>query len=133
MIHPDGDTLLKFVLQTLDESENAAVREHVSACEQCREQEWKLEGEVKRLASIDFRVDMVAPPRLPRRSRLFSTVLRSAAVLAVGFVVGYATAELSNPVHPIPLQQRLIPAEIAVPHSGYIPCQEVDMKIPRPM
>jgi hypothetical protein len=54
--------------------------------------------------------------------------LKAAAVLAVGFSIGYATAELSNPVPPIPVQQRLIPSEIAVPSSGYVPVQEVDVR-----
>jgi anti-sigma factor RsiW len=132
MTHPDGDTLLKFVLQTLDEPDTSVVREHLSACEQCREQERKLQGEVKRLASVDFPIDLVAPPRLPRKSQLLIAVSRSAAVLAAGFLLGFAAAELSNPVHPIAVQQRLIPAQVALPSSGYVSCQEVDVKIPRP-
>jgi hypothetical protein len=132
MTHPDGDTLLQFVLETLDESDNSAVREHLSACEECRERQRKLEGEITRLASVDLPVTMVAPPRLPWKVRLGSSVSKIAAVLAVGFLLGYATALLSNPVHPIPVQQRLIPAQGRVPSSGYVPCQQVDLRTPRP-
>jgi hypothetical protein len=132
MTHPDGDTLLQFVLQTLDESGNSAVREHLSACEQCIERQRKLEGEITRLASIHLPVKMIAPPRLPRRSRLTTSVSKIAAVLAAGFLLGYATALLSNPVHPIPVQQRLIPAQFRVPSSEYVPCRQVDLRTPRP-
>jgi hypothetical protein len=132
MTHPDSDTLLEFVLQTLDESGDSAVREHLSACEQCRERQRRLEGEVTRLARIDLPVELVGPPRLPRRSRLVISVSKFAAVLAAGFLLGYATALLSNPVRPIPVQQHMIPARIAVPSSGYVPCQGVDLRTPRP-
>lgn len=130
MIHPDSDTLLKFVLQTLDDSENEAVRQHLSHCEQCREEERKTEGGVRRLSSVDIPLEMVVPPPLPRRSHVLIAALKVAAVLAAGFVLGYATAELSNPIRPIPVQQRLIPSQIAVPSSGYVPAQEVDVRTP---
>jgi hypothetical protein len=42
------------------------------------------------------------------------------------------TAQLTEPVSSIPVQQRLIPVEVAVPASGYIPCQAVDLKATRP-
>ena len=128
MTHPDSDTLLRFVLRTLDDSENEAVVQHLSLCEQCREEERKVEWEVRRLSSIDIPLEMVIPPVLPRRSRVLVAASRLAAVLAVGFVLGYATAELSNPIPSIPVQQRLIPSQIAVPSSGYVPAQEVDVR-----
>jgi predicted anti-sigma-YlaC factor YlaD len=128
MTHPNADTLLEFVLQTLEESDNSIVREHLSTCEQCRELQQMLEGEVKRLESIDMHFDVPSPPRLPRRSRLLMTVSRLAAVLAVGFLLGYVTAQLFDPVRPIPVQQRLIPTQVEVSSSGYIPCQAVDLK-----
>jgi hypothetical protein len=132
MTHPDSDTLLKFVLETSDGAEISAVGDHLSACEECRERQRKLEGEVTRLASVDLRVEMVAPPWLPRISWLHISVSKFAAVLAAGFLLGYATALLSNPVRPIPVQQRLIPAQVAVPSSGYVPCQGVDLRTRRP-
>jgi anti-sigma factor ChrR (cupin superfamily) len=131
MTHPDGDTLLKFVLQTLDESENEAVRQHLRACDRCTEEERKLEGELRRLSALELPVEKFTPPRLPRRS--IAPLLKVAAVLAVGFLLGYATAQLSNTVHPVPVQQRLIPSQIAVPSSGYVPAQEVDVRTPRPL
>jgi hypothetical protein len=131
MTHPDGDTLLKFLLQTLEEPENESVREHLRACDRCTEEERKLEGELRRLSRIELPVETVTPPRLPRRSLV--PLLKIAAVLAVGFLLGYATAQIATPVRPVPVQQRLIPSRLAVPSSGYVPAQEVDVRTPRPM
>jgi anti-sigma factor RsiW len=132
MNHPNGDTLLKYVLGTLDESETEAVRQHLSSCEECSKEERKIDGEVRRLSSVDIPLETGEPPRLPRRPRGLVPVLKVAAVLAVGFSIGYATAELSNPAPPIPVQQRLIPSHVVVPSSGYVPVQEVDVRTPRP-
>ena len=132
MTHPDKDTLLKFVLETLDNPETDALRQHLSLCEQCKGEERRLGEEVSRLSSIEIPVEMASPPRLRRRSRFLVPSLKVAAVLAVGFLFGYATAQLSNPVHPIPVQQRLIPAQVAIPSSGYVPAQQVDLRTPAP-
>ena len=132
MTHPDTDTLLKFVLQTLGESDEQIVRDHLSTCEQCRALQQNLQGDINRLGSVNLHIEMPAPPRLLRRLRVPTAVLRLAAVLAVGFLIGYATAQLSEPVRTVPVQQRLIPVEVAVPASGYIPCQAVDLKTSRP-
>ncbi len=82
---------------------------------------------------MELPIEMAAPPRLLRRSRVLVPALKVAAVLTVGFLLGYATAELSNPIPPIPVQQRLIPSQIAVPLSGYVPTQQVDVRIPPPL
>jgi hypothetical protein len=55
-----------------------------------------------------------------------------AAALAIGFLMGYLTSRLLDPVRSIPVPQRLIPAQVAVPTSGYIPCKAVDLKTIRP-
>jgi hypothetical protein len=132
MTHPNTDTLLKFVLQTLEEPDEPIVREHLAACDQCRELQQNMQREVQRLGRINLPIEIPVAPRLPRRLRVPMAVLRLAAVLAVGFLMGYATAQLSQPVSSVPVQQRLIPARVAEPSSGYIPCQAVDLKTMRP-
>ena len=127
MTHLDGDTVLKFVLETLDEPDSVRVREHLSGCEQCRQRHHELHDEIKRVEGIDLCVGGAVPPRLPRRAGFLRVSSRWAAVLAVGFLAGYVTAEVSRPVRPIPVQQRLIPVRVASPVSGYIPCQAVDL------
>jgi hypothetical protein len=48
----------------------------------------------------------------------------------VGFLAGYMTAELTNPVRPITVQQRLVPGHPGVPSTGYYSCQTVDITPP---
>jgi hypothetical protein len=126
MNHPDDDTLLKLVLETLDDVDVAPLREHLSACRGCTEKKERIEAEVGRLRGIAVRVEGVAP-RLPRGRRVLLVAVGAAAILVVGFFSGYLTAELSNPIRPSPVQQRLIPASPVASSTGYISCQAVDL------
>jgi anti-sigma factor RsiW len=127
MTHLDEDTLLKFVLETLDAPDASLVREHLAECQLCTQQEKKFRMEVGRLIDVEVQVEAVAPPRLPRRMRILAVATRAAAILAVGFLAGYLTAELSHPIRPETVQQRLVPGRLTTPPSGYIPCQAVDV------
>jgi predicted anti-sigma-YlaC factor YlaD len=127
MTHPDADTLLKFALKTLDESESSSVAEHLSVCEKCRDLQQKILGELARLEEVEIHIDVPAPPGIPRRRRMALAVLRWAAVLATGFLLGYMTAQLSDPVRPVVVQQRLIPTRAEVSSSGYVSCQAIDV------
>jgi hypothetical protein len=131
MTHPDSDTLLKYTLRILDGPEESIVQNHLSTCEQCRVLQQDLQGEVKMLGGVNLHIGMPEPPRLPRRSRVSLAVSRLAAVLVLGFLMGYVTAQLSDRTISIPVQQRLIPVQLAVPSSAYIPCQAVDLKTMR--
>ncbi len=127
MTHLDDDVLLKFVLETLDAPEDQRVREHLSECHQCRERVKQVQADVGRLSGIEMQLGEAVPPPLPRRKPYLSTAVRAAAVLAVGFLAGYVTAEVSNPVPPNAVQQRLVPSAPATPSSGYFSCQAVDI------
>ena len=127
MTHPDADTLLKYVLQTLDESESSSVAEHIAVCENCRNLAQKLLSECTRMGEIEFHVDAPEPPGLPRQPRMILTMLRWAAVLATGFLLGYLTAQLSDPVRPVIVQQRMVPTRAEVSSSGFVSCQAVDV------
>ena len=127
MTHPDADTLLKFALKTLDQSESSSVAEHLSVCEKCKDLQQKILGELARLEEVEIHTDVPAPPGLPRRLRLPLAVSRWAAVLAIGFLLGYMTAQLSDPVRPVVVQQRLIPTRAEVSSSGFVSCQAIDV------
>jgi anti-sigma factor RsiW len=131
MTHLDDDILLKFLLGTLEGPDDSRVREHVAGCQRCREREEKLQAEIGRLSGIEMRVEEAAAPPLPRQPRLLAVVSRAAAILAVGFLAGYMTAELSNPDRPIAVQQRLVPTHPTVPSTGYYSCQTVDISAGR--
>jgi len=127
MTHLDEDTLLKFVLETLDEQDASLVREHLSGCQPCAHQEKKLRMEVRRLSGVEVHLEEVTPPGLPRRMRILAVATRAAAILAVGFLAGFLTAELTHPARVETVQQRLVPNRMMTPSSGYTPCRAVDV------
>ena len=127
MTHPDDDTLLKFVLETLDGPDNVIVRKHLSACKECQESWQRISRELTRLESVTFHVDVPAPPGLPHRWRLPLEVSRWAAVLAAGFLLGYLTANISTPLQTMPVQQRLTPTLEGGDTSMFISCKAVDV------
>lgn len=128
MNHPDEETLLKYSLETLDAADASLVREHLSVCQVCRKQQTKIHAELERMSGVAINVDGAAPPMLQRKVRVLRAAARVAAVLVVGFLAGYMTAELSNPLHPMPVQQRLIPRSPASLPSEYVACQAVDAR-----
>lgn len=127
MTHPDGDTILKFALQLLDGPENLIVRDHLSGCTSCRGLYEKARNDMARLENIGFDISVPEPPRLIRRSRAMPDVWRWAAVLAAGFLLGYITANLTEPLPPIPVQQHLIPESDRSDSSGFASCPAVDV------
>jgi anti-sigma factor RsiW len=129
MTHLDDDTLLKFLLEILDGPDDSRVREHLARCERCKKRGEELQAQIRQLSRIEMQLGEVTAPPLPRRSRLLTVVTRAAAILAVGFLAGYMTAELSNPIRPIAVQQRLVPGHPAVPSTGYYSCQAVDVSV----
>ncbi len=132
MNHIDSDTILKFILETLDPADESAVRGHLSECEACRGECEKVQSDVERFSTIPVQVEEVEPPRLPLKRPLLVMASRAAALLAAGFLAGYMSAELSSPVRPRGIQQHLIPSHASVPPSGYFSCEAVDVDRSRP-
>lgn len=128
MTHPDGDTLLKFELQMLEEQEHEAVQRHLLTCNSCRELHQKVLGDVTRLRNFTMDVTVPAPPPLIRHPLSKVEVWRWAAVLAAGFLLGYITANLSESVRPIPVQQHMMPTSEKKDSVGFVSCPAVDAK-----
>jgi anti-sigma factor RsiW len=127
MTHIDEDTLLKSVLEILDEPEETTVRDHLSSCAGCRQKLSELQRNIAALGAVDFPVIKETPRQMAKTTPLSLRVLRAAAVLAVGFLGGYVTAELSNPGQPIVVAQNFVPAPVAAPVTQYVSCEQVDI------
>jgi hypothetical protein len=127
MTHLDDDTLLRSALETLDERDNALARAHLAVCLQCKERMERVREEVGRLSGISVEVGEVAAPSLRRRWVAVPALARAAAILAFGFLAGYVTADLTAPLRPAAVQQRLVPGGPPAPRTGFFPCQAVDV------
>jgi hypothetical protein len=126
MMHLDEDTLLKFVLETLEGQDRSAVAKHLAKCERCAALKQTLQMRVDRLATIDMDIDVPRAPRIGAPESHAQT-WRWVAVLVVGFLLGYLSAHLSDTERPIPVPQRLTPVRMASP-SGYFACPASDLK-----
>jgi hypothetical protein len=132
MNHPDEDTLLKFVLEVLDASEARDLKSHVDACASCRRTCNTLERQVRQMGAVSFPVETpdLPLPQAPRRSSAMF-ILRAAAVLIVGFILGYATALIREPDMRVVISQQFRPTAPRVSVSHPTPCEQVDIGSPR--
>jgi anti-sigma factor RsiW len=128
MTHPHDDDLLQFVLQTLEESDHAEIRQHLSQCEQCRVRERKLQEEIERLGRVEIQMDMPRAPRLPTVPFVYARRWGWAAGLAAGFLLGFLTAHLAEDTRPVAVPQRLITTAASSSSSGYVSCQAMDVR-----
>jgi len=128
MMHPDEDTLLKYALEVLEGSEVEDVKRHLEVCDACRDQFHTIHEQLGRMKTVSFPVET---PDLPlpstARRRTMSTVLRAAAVLLVGFILGYGTALLSEPQSSIVVSQQFRPKTPQVSVTRHTPAEQVDL------
>jgi anti-sigma factor RsiW len=129
MTHVDDDILLKFILQTLDAREEEFIKGHLARCPACRGRRERMEEEVGRIRSVQFAVELPTPPALRSRRRHAVLLWRMAAVLAGGFLLGYATGRFSDAGRVVPVQQRFIPSGVAISGTSPSSCPAVDIAL----
>ena len=123
MTHIDDQTILRYVIDTLDEEERSAVLGHISACEQCMREAERTRSDVERISGFALHLPKTTPPPLMRRASPLAVIARMAAVLVVGFLLGYVTAEMSNPTVSIPVKERLLVSSADSHGPGYAPSE----------
>jgi len=131
MRHPDEDRLLQCILEILEDSECAEVREHLSHCTQCREVEGRLRGDVERMRSVGIRLAIFPPRGLEAHTSNTVRKWSWAAGLAAGFLLGFFSAQFSHDDKPVPVPQRLMTQEAGLGNRGFIPCPVLDAGIVR--
>ncbi|MBP1656998.1 MAG: hypothetical protein H6Q31_1599 [Bacteroidetes bacterium] len=128
MNHPDEDTLLKYVLEVLDTSDARELKGHLDACASCRLACDTIERQVRQLGTVSFPIetpDLPLPASTRRPYVLY--VLRAAAILLVGFVLGYTTALMREPEMQVVISQQFRPTAPRVSVSHPLPCEQVDI------
>ncbi|MEW5924533.1 MAG: hypothetical protein AB1746_11155 [Candidatus Zixiibacteriota bacterium] len=121
MMHIDEDKLLQFALGIHDDAlETEKIKLHLADCIECRTALVKIKDELDFMGSI--RGDMPAHPipLLHPRRRLFSALLRTAAMLAIGIFVGLGIArmEQAEPIYVIPAY--IVPSPSTYSQSGHV-------------
>jgi hypothetical protein len=125
MNHLDDDTLLKSVLELLDERDKMMVREHLSQCRKCSLRFNQVGNQIKAIGSFEPQIETEVHPLPPRKSTIVIPLLRAAAFLILGFFAGYLTSEFLRPRQVNVVQQHLITKSPVTSISGYTSC-EVD-------
>lgn len=127
MNHLDGDTILKYALETLEPPEAHEVTTHLAVCPACRERRDALTDELRHISNLDWPVAGAVPARLPGRRSLPRFILKAAAILAVGFALGYTAARWSDRSEPPVVGQQYQPASVPVSLSQPPHCEDVDI------
>ncbi len=125
--HVSEETLLKMTLGLLDPKSELRVRHHLERCAACRD----LRGEADRTVSLLQSVTPDLPAELPvpivfRQTR--QTWLRIAAMLLIGFGLGYLASESLRPSEIIVVPQQLLPRPPATRASGFVECEIIDLR-----
>jgi hypothetical protein len=127
MNHIDDDILMKIALGLLEQGEAASLHEHLHECDDCRTRLACIRRDMELIGSLEPKIDSPIIP-LPRARCLRIAVLfKAAALLLVGFVVGYGASRLSDDhiVSIVPHRMYVSPPRHA--YTDFSQCESVDM------
>jgi len=124
--HVDQDTLLKLALDTLEPVTKQKVQDHLDGCGRCRTLFGEIEETMRAIGGVRLHVPVEIPPLPTARPRSMFW-MRAAAILFVGFLLGFIASESlrSPPVEVV--QQQIVPRSPEVPRAAFISCEEVDL------
>ena len=127
MNHYDDDILLKFVLEILDEQETTEVKDHISQCEQCQQRLEDIRKQTELIGNLDL--DIKAPEiPLPTTKRIpMIRFLRAAAMILIGFSVGFGMAKMSSKEQVNIIPQRFQVTAAPDTFMFYRVCEPVDL------
>lgn len=129
MKHLEDDELQKSVLQLLDEHEERQLQEHLLQCDDCRTRFDLLRQQTEIIGSLEPEIEQPDYP-LPRAKRAaYIGLLKVAALLLIGFLVGFGVSELSRPVHVNVVQQQLDIPTPSISVTRYASCEPVDIEV----
>ena len=101
MTHYDEDKLTEFALELLDTpDESREIEEHLAGCAECRARLESIRHDLDSLGSVGVQSAPIPLPRSERKRPLMVSILRIAAVLVFGMVIGYGAARWQN-VEPV--------------------------------
>ena len=127
MKHYDEDILLKLGLELLTKEEEKNIREHLSECEQCRDTFSIIKGDINLIGSFEPDVEPKIIPLPVKKKNITRRLLKVAAILVVGFFVGFLSSDLSNPEKVIVVKQSIIKRTILESTGNFKTCELVDL------
>jgi hypothetical protein len=123
--HVNEDTLIKLSLGLLDLQDDRKVRSHLESCPMCRLLQEDVDRTMRDIKNVAPQVTAKIPLLPFRRDRF--TWIRIAAMLVIGFGLGFAASEsLRSPSITI-VRQHLVPTPPVRPTNGFVACDDVDL------
>jgi len=97
MKHRNEDELLAFALDVVASEEGrVGIAEHLEACPECRARLENIKADIGTIAAVRPTCSVSQVPRSLPRSYSTYSILRAAALVAVGVVVGFGAASRFN-------------------------------------
>lgn len=127
MKHPDENTLLKYVLELLESEEETLVKIHIEKCENCKEKYKQIKDGTNLLKGFDPEIETGNMSLPVKKEFIFSFWLKAAAILLIGFILGYYTAIQINSKEVNVVEQNLISKPFSNPANEFTPCEQVDL------
>jgi predicted anti-sigma-YlaC factor YlaD len=127
MIHIDEDLLLKYALQLLEDKEQTKIQEHLIKCDQCKKHYESIKSDIELIGSIELDVEQEVIPLPKKKLKITKQWIRAAAILIIGFFIGYITANLAHPVKVEVVKQKLLTKTILYPIESFRTCEQVDL------
>jgi len=129
MKHLEEDMLLKLVLGVLEEREERELQAHLALCQECQVKREKMVKDTEIIGSMKLDTGSLKIP-MPKPTRIsFMPLLRAAALLLIGFMVGFGSSNLSHREAVNVIPQRL---QVASPTGNvvqYSSCEPVDLNV----
>ena len=129
MRHYSEDTLLKASLKILDSDEYREVLEHLESCEQCRSKYSAIVQSNEVIAGYEPGLPPPVMLRLPAHKNFKLRLLNTAAVLLIGFGLGYLTGFMNHPAPIKVTRQTLITNSAAVANPDFVHNEMLDLNI----
>jgi hypothetical protein len=130
MNHINDDKLLAYALEVSDsDAEHANIAAHLSDCAECRAQLEEIRKDIEVIGSVRPSRQLLEIPDRTQRHVTMPSILRIAALLIFGFVVGYGSSNLffQEPVSVIPSYHTLSPP--SDPLRGYAVSDATDISV----
>jgi len=127
MIHINEDLLMKYELKLLDDKEENIIREHITTCDQCRKRFESIKSDIELIGSIEPDVIPELIPFPKKKLKISRQWIKAAAILIIGFFIGYLTANFAHPVKVNVVKQNLITKSIFYSGESFSMCEKVDL------
>ena len=129
MIHFNEDLLMKYALELLDHKEENKIHEHITTCDECMKRYESIKGDIELIRGIEPAVKPEIFPLPGKKLKFAGQWIKAAAILIIGFFIGFLTANFTHPVRVNVVKQNLITKTILYPIESFSTCEKVDLDV----